>query len=318
MKSIVLCSALLLTVGGITWYGLSTDEPTAPKVAVAPKTKVSRPSSSRPKTVNLDSLQGTLGHWENRLDKIREIPSGLSDQEIRSLFALINQLDQNRNEEQILMINEIMEVLEQKYHNHPVFIDSMLEIVASPQRQDTVRDYAIQHVVKAVVYDPAKEGATLDASAVASLAQKHQVFESILTQLNNPSNAQSLFVGTGINMLGESLDEFKLTDTLQQSYDQLLTQVVTGEKALSNYSRITTIQIAARTQGEKLAPVLRELINDDSQSLDVHISAVAGLGITGDAQDLALLTEISNSSQRSKYAAKAAITKIQSKALVAE
>ena len=196
----------------------------------------------------------------------------------------------------------------------------MLEIIASPQRQDTVRDYAIQHIVKAVVYDPTREGAALesDPSAVASLHSKHQVFEAVLTQINHPSNAQSLFVGTGINMLGESLQEFQLTDALQQRYDHLLTQVVSGKKVLSNYGRITTIQIAARTQGEKLAPILRELINDDSQSLDVHISSVAGLGIAGNTQDLALLTEISNSSQRSKYAAKAAIKKIQSKAVAAE
>lgn len=283
--------------------------------AAEPKPEPAIVEAPEKKILNADHMADDSTSWQDRLDKVREMPDELTDRDIEGLFEVVAKLDQERDEDNIVIINEIMEVLEERHRFNPVYVDAMLAIVSSPERSDVIRDYAIQHVVKSVVYDPASEQGLPVGQQARSISreEKLKVFDVVLAEAANPSNKNDLLAGTAINMLGNSLDGFALDENREQQYFSLLDRMVTGEHAMSRYGRVTAIQISSQLQKDTVAPKLRTIISDESESLDARISAVAGLGVAGDESDIESLQILSASSNRIKYAAKAALQKIQTR-----
>lgn len=269
----------------------------------------------------LATLQDDAVGWFERVEAVRELPEwGIDEATLAALYGYLRREAEQRPEDWYVVANEIMEVLRKQNIDPDSYSEEMLRLIGNVSVPAVTRDYAIQHVAQWIAHPDQDLAIELDD------AKKDAVFRSVLTELAAEKNRDLDLVGTGLTALATAMEhgEFRQPETLAQELSELVLAIARGEHASSSVNRLTALQVAAEMHLPETAGLCRDILEASLESeaqasdisfqptsADVRLSAVAALGLTGEAADLTLLNSVAEHDDALSYAAKAAVKRIE-------
>jgi len=301
---------VLLLTFGVVWVVSHGEDQSSSEAGPSKATEIKRPRLA-PNVRFLPQIEAICDpslHWEERVRAVRELPDKLDKPTTDRLFAFLQEPPATGEEKWYLVCNEIMEVLRKRNLVPDVYTKNLLTLIQSSTADPTIRDYAAQHLAQWV--------SGIDPSACEKdPRQAAAAFEAMCREASNPANGQLTLAGTTLNALADAVTHGG--PTVQQERAAVgrlaLRMVDSPAGVFSNVNRSTALQVAARLQMPEVPQRSRMLALDTNTPADVRLSAIAALGLVGDAEDRALLYSFV-SDEAFKFAAAAAVERVDQRA----
>jgi hypothetical protein len=243
-------------------------------------------------------------HWEERIQAVRDLPEKLKPQTLERLFAFLEEPPPADENHWYLICNEVMEVLRKRNLVSDIYTPRCLSLVKSATAAPVIRDYAAQHLGQWI--------SGIDPNArEQDPVQARLAFDELCSAASDPANGQLTLAGTILNTLADAVTNG--SPSIQQERNatgRLALQILDAPEGLvSTFNRATAIQVAARMQVPELPERCRILASNPQAPADVRLSAIAALGLVGEAGDRTLLQSFV-SDETFKFAAAAAVERV--------
>lgn len=242
-------------------------------------------------------------HWEKRIQAVRALPDPLSDEDIGELLAFLHQVPAGDKNEWYLISNEIMEVLRKRNLAPGSFSRHMVGLIQDAEAEPVIRDYAAQSLAQWIAgLDPNLGHETVPARAL-------ETFDAMLGEVSKPDNRPHTLVGTTLHALADAV--VNGSEPIRAKKDRLseVALACASDAAASSVNRAAAIQVCARLELSEVSALCRSLLNEETTTADVRLSAIAALGQSGSAEDAVLLQRLAED-QRFTYAATAALSRL--------
>jgi|GEM_PF-2208796 len=201
-----------------------------------------------------------------------------------------------------VVLNEIMVVLRNADFGTDRYPKALAAIIGDPTDLEVPRDYAVQHL-SAWLGDPSQQRTDFRQLAL----------DALVNAVNDPTLGTTTIPGTAISTLTTASPDMPAAEqeALWTRLDPVLEQIVSGTTQASVMTRTSAIQSVAMRQREAALPAVRELAAAADTEASVRLSSVAALGFYGRPEDRTLIEKIRDSEPRLKFAATAALDRIQ-------
>lgn len=201
-----------------------------------------------------------------------------------------------------VVLNEIMVVLRNADFGTDRYPKALAAIIGDPTDSEVPRDYAVQHL-SAWLGDPSQQRTDFRQVAI----------DALVNAINDPTLGTTTIPGTAISTLTTASPDIPAAEqeALWSRLDPVLEQIVIGKTQASVVTRTSAIQSVAMRKREAVLPAIRELAAAADTEPSVRLSSVAALGFYGRPEDRALIERIRDNEPRLKFAATAALDRIQ-------
>ncbi|MFC4992845.1 HEAT repeat domain-containing protein [Rubritalea tangerina] len=303
--------AMLVLVGGFIGWTVHSSEDVSSKAPLAEKPRPSaRASVSRPpKLVVSDRLKALADDGKRdhlRLEIARSIDTDLNEAEIDYLFGILKRDPAHHaREDWWVVMNEIMEQMRKKNVAPARYSQELLSLMNDPGQPEVVRDYCAQHL--ALWVTPQNGG----GHGVAQ-EECRQVLDALAALIVDPSLAHSSIPGTAMMALtaADKTIAAELIDPAWQKVDPVMSSMLEGKTPAPLALKTTIIQSLALQGSAKHLPLIQQMARDHAIDPSLRLSSIAALGVYAAPEDRAYLTELAESSTKFRYAAQAALKKI--------
>jgi transcriptional regulator NrdR family protein len=273
-----------------TTASLHAAEPTAQLAAISATEELEQiPASLKP-------LFGKMSYIQ-RCRFVNGLKSDLSHREVDALLAFIStepkELGMTRGHFNSVG-DKVINKLEAQDTVSLALIDCLITMFEEMSGDFTWRDYCIQHLGSLYGRDVAAD----------KRVEIMQVFKEAMTP-------EMRMGGTVILALQRNLGK---ADIAKERVAKMASEVALDDKQ-DDSSRLTSMQVAAQLGNRAMLPLARELIVS-RKPVQLRMSAMATVGMLGDASDLSILGKYTSSpDMRLRGASKAAIKKINMRQL---
>lgn len=292
---------------GCVWLISREEKRDAPIPPVPSASKRQLPQSPKKRIPQLSSLEDSNLHWEDRVKAVRDLPNPLDSPTVEMLFAFLQNPPAGKKSDWYLVCNEIMEVLRKYNHLPGIYTARNLSLIQSTGADPVIRDYSAQHLAQWI--------SGIDPSACEQDPGKASAaFAAMCEEASNPANGHLTLAGTTLNGLADAvINGNSLMQQERGNVGLLALKILDSpQEHFSNLNRATAIQVAARLQVPELPERCRALVSNSLVSADLRLSAIAALGLVGEAKDRELLESFA-SNETFKFAAAAAVERVHQK-----
>ena len=188
--------------------------------------------------------------------------------------------------------NEIVNVLKRDAKIRRRLAESLLELWGRGGGVDEVwRNYCLQHL------------ATLYWQVDETVRERiHQAWWAAVEEREG-TTAGTALLGMARNLRGESGESVQVAERAA---------AIAGDEGYSDAARITALQVAAKLGNRKVLEVARRIVEGGGYRVPLKVSAVAVLGMLGDAGDAERLRGLrASSDRRLRKAAEAALERLR-------
>ncbi len=246
----------------LIWYCLPTkDEPNVVSPALSSGGRSATPATATGAVIptERDDVRNIINPGSistvERLRQVHALPDDLSRTD-REAVAHYLKYGPNRAIELVIK-NDLMNKLRHQQTLPPEWTGVLLDLYADRQQNITVRMYALQHL------RPQYE-LTRDAAI-------RRAFYEALNETHNEIAGGALLALR--YLCTEYPEEFDTALIARRAVE------IAQDASVNSPTRVSAVQVAALLKHAEIEPVIRALATEDSASLTLRLSAIAGLGL---------------------------------------
>ena len=317
-RTFILTLACLVLGAGIFAYLMvagSSEKPLEPLPNVTEKPEIHhRRTLPHTQSNRFTSLIDSSIRWQVKVDQLRRLEgSTLNPTEVDYLYKLLREKPQGSGKEAWwVVVNEVMEQIVKQNIAAERISSEFCSMIDDKNLDNVVRDYAVQHISNYIAYDTTSDAGT-----------HVEVFQALKKAIQDPTNQHNSIPGTtlmSLVVMSENPSQTSVVKACFKQLDNYLRHLLEGESSASVVTRTSAINAVGLMQIEQYSPVLTQIIQSDDANASVKLSSIAALGDlhrtsnTEDAESTevsALLLDIATGNTRFKYAAVAALKKLQ-------
>lgn len=298
--------ALLALVGGAGIYAWKTHS-LASGADSNPPVRHSQSAPGNPGHSRLAAICDSGQPWQVRIDLFRKNLQGkCGEPEIRYLYQLLAQPPPKGElpENWYIIANDLMDQLCLRDPDPQRFSSKMLGLLHDPHQPLVLRDYAVQHLATWINPRSPRAARTTGDPGPKIVAT---VLQSLVEAVTDSTLEQSTIPGTTLMMLvnisrtpGSLVDCGAAITTLKP----WLAKAIQDDSTLSTPTRVSAVQAAGVLAPREFRPALRRIAYQENGQSSLRLPAIAALGQSGDADDLAKLQQIAGTHPELAYAAR--------------
>lgn len=288
--TILVSAAALFGAAALYWHYAGRRAAPAPPVApaasvlrsiAAPALPADTVAELRP-AVAKAVVEVPAGGWNERLDRVRQLPGDLSSGEIESLLAALMEPRPTGVSAAIhsTFVHEVACVLQRQAAARQRFAEALATIARDPRRDSVTRDYAIQHLLQ--IWEQAGETPTLRESVTNTFRE--------FVGLDPTVSAPALL---SLHLLASDSPGdagFRLADA---EFSALLAPVFARATTTANLpARLTAVRIVGERRLQDYRRTLLDQVANPSEHALLRMAAANALGKIARAEDLAALAAL--------------------------
>jgi|GEM_PF-5666145 len=309
----------------------------------APKNTSRTPEKETGGSTFEDLLDSSV-RWQVKVDRLRRIdPKNLSGEDIDQLFVLLGHVPSSQHSEAwYVTVNEIMEQLRRHGIGEDRLADAFLAVLKKGDQHEVIRDYAAQHLGQWINPRPDFPGAPFEKNK----DKVREALSAFAETVQNPELSYTSIPGTTLAVIAdfiggpapEAVDphvasfppedlpgevrkiQQEETAAAQSSDEQpevvrslvpWLRKTITSDNETSRLTYISALNFVGQIQLAELYPEVRALVETGKLHPSIKLNAISTLGLIGTGEDEILLRTISNSDQKLRFAAQAALKNLR-------
>lgn len=300
----LILAALVLTCGGGV-YAWKARSPSPVATVIAP-VRHSRRAPVNPTPSLMATISDSGQPWQVRIDHLRkDLQDKCGEPEILALYQLLAQGQPKGElpEHWYVIANDLMAQLRLRDPDPQRFSSKMLGLLRDPQQPPVLRDYAVQHLTTWI--NPRTQEA-VGATCVAGSEISTHVLQSLVSAATDPALEQTSIPGTTLMMIVDLVRSHCSVncDAAIATLKPWLATALQDGSNLATPTRVSAVQAVGVLAPQEFLPILRNIAYQENGQSSLRLPAIAALGQSGDAADLAKLQQIARTHPELAYAAR--------------
>ena len=257
--------------------------------------KVASEATDTTVPASLEALFSPESGYLAKCNLAHDLGTSLQDDEVSALLRFISsspkELSMTRGHFNSVG-DKVINALQRQNTIPPALVDSLITMFNDKTGDFTWRDYCVQHLGQ-LYSSGASEG---------KREQVRTVWEAAL-------KPESRMAGTVVLALRRNMGQ----EGISKAYVSQQAAKVAMDDQQPDASRLTAIQVAASLGNRDMLPLAHDIVQS-RHTVPFRMSAMASIGMLGDASDLELLSRYTSSSDmRLRTASRAAVEKIEAR-----